>query len=106
MPSESILRMRITEAAKDAERALKNKDTVAYYKAASRYKQYDAQLRELEKARNDKAIAELEARAKNGELSYVQVMRAGVPPEVLLARGWESLPDRSVFRKSPSQEAG
>lgn len=93
MASEHVLQLRITQAAKDAERAIKNHDAAAYNKAVRAYEKNDALLRELEHARNDRAIAELEQSAKRIKndrwLSFTAIEKSGVPVEVLQARGWE-----------------
>ena len=102
MPSEAVLRMRIEQAAKDAERATRNRDATAYYAAVARYKAADKWLAQLEATRNDKAIAELEARAKNGMLSYAKIMAAGVPVQLMEARGWVNIGSQSGMRKMDS----
>lgn len=93
MPSELILQFRITQAAKDAARAVQNHDQAAYAKARQRYQHYDLELQKLEKARNERAIAELVQSAKRIErtrwLSSAAIEKSGVPVEVLQDRGWE-----------------
>lgn len=111
MPSEAVLRMRIEEAVREAERANKNRDQVAYDRAKAKYDAADKWLTQLEKTRNDKAILELEASAKNGMLSYAKITRVGVPIALMEARGWVNLGEQSGMRKmdsvhpSVSQEA-
>lgn len=103
MPSEAVLRMRIEQAAKDAERATRNRDETAYWAAVARYKAADKWLAQLEATRNNKAIAELEARAdKNGFLSYAKIMAVGVPVQLMEARGWVNLHGRAGMRKEDS----
>lgn len=93
MPSELILQFRITQAAKDAARAVQNHDQAAYAKARQRYYHYDLELQKLEKVRNERAIAELVQSAKRIEgfrwLSHAQIEKSGVPVEVLHDRGWQ-----------------
>lgn len=102
MASEHILQMRITQAAKDAERAVKNKDQRAYLRARAEYEKNDALLRELEAARNERAVTELEAKAnREGYISYAAFMRSGVPMSVMRARGWANLNNQSGLWRAP-----
>lgn len=100
MPSEAVLRMRIEDAVREAERANANHDDQAYARAAQKYYAADAWLTKLEQERNMKAIEELEAKARNGVLSYGRIYKAGIPFQAMYARGWVDLPDKSGMRKS------
>lgn len=104
MPSEYVLRQRIEQAVKDAERANANRDTLAYNRAKAKYDAADKWLTQLESERNDKALAELEAKARRRlrsggpvftnarVLPHALIMQSGIPLEALAARGWEVMP--------------
>lgn len=104
MPSEYVLRQRIEQAVKDAERANANRDIVAYNRAVAKYQAADKWLTQLEQERNAKALAELEAKARRRlrsggpaytnarVLSHAVIVQSGIPIEVLAARGWEVIP--------------
>jgi hypothetical protein len=108
MPSEAVLRMRIADAVREAERANANRDERAYNRARAKYEAADKWLTKLENERNERALLELESQARNGELSYGHVQRAGVPFEVLHARGWANMPDKAGLRRTgkPHTSAG
>jgi hypothetical protein len=94
MATEHVLRLRITKAAEAAARANARQDARAYAAAKQAYDTADKALRELEAARNEKAIHELEMSAlpcRGGAvLSPAKIAKSGVPVEVLQGRGWES----------------
>lgn len=97
--------MRIEDAVREAERANANRDERAYNRARHKYEQADAWLTKLEQERNMTAIEELEAKARNGELGYSTILRAGVPFEKLKARGWLDMPNKAGMWK-PAQSDG
>ena len=92
MASEYVLRLRIEEAVKAAERANKNRDIVAYDRAKAKYEAASSWLTRLENERPEKACCELEARARRGLLPHAQIVKSGIPLDVLGARGWAAVP--------------
>lgn len=94
MATEHVLRLRIQNAAKAAQRANERQDQRAYEQAKAAYEAADAALRKLEDARNLQAIEELEMSALpcrgGARLSYAKIVKSGVPVEVLQGRGWEN----------------
>jgi hypothetical protein len=109
MPTEAILRMRITDAVREADIANANRDQRAYDRAKAKYDLANEWLTRLEKKRNEQAICELEAKARDGKLGYGRIQKAGVPFEVLRARGWVDIPGATGMRKvdkSAGEQAG
>lgn len=106
MTSEYVLRVRIEEAVRDADRANKNRDGVAYDRARARYEAASKWLTKLETERNEKACCELEARAKRGLLPHAQIVKSGIPLEVLGARGWAAVPGGMRKMDSVNSSAG
>lgn len=97
MATEHVLRLRITNAVKACEVAIARKDLRGETRARAAYAAADKELREIEAARNEQAIHELEMKAvpeKGGAyLSYAAIVDSGVPFTVLFARGWRYIGD-------------
>lgn len=99
MASEVVLQQRIRNAQAAAQKAVANGDQLAYNRACAAYGVADKALKVLEAKRNAQAIHELEmkARPENGGavLAYSDIMAAGIPAQVLKARGWSDIPNRT-----------
>src|SRR5262245_58870773 len=105
MPSPDILVQRMLDATREGDIAVGRQDAQRWLAAKAKYEKAEAELKVFEAAqerRNTRVIAELESKTNAwGELSHAKIRAAGVPFEVVEARGWVHLPDgrTGMFRK-------
>ena len=112
MASPDMLVMRIRTAAAEIEAARAAGDLRAGWRASQKYESALKQLEEFEAEqaeRNERVIATLEKKTDAwGQLSHARIRAAGVPFEVMEARGWVHLPDgrTGMARKAAPDATG
>lgn len=103
MVSPNLLVQRMKDATVAGNRAFMRKDARGWLAAKLKYERADKLLKEFEaeQARqNEELISKVEARAiarNGGVISYADLMRHGIPVEVMQKRGWAN--SQSGMRK-------